>query len=304
MAPSDGRDPDTLLRNADMALYRAKEEGRGAYRFFEPAMDAKMQFRRALELDLRKALAMEEFELFYQPLVNLQTDEITGCEALLRWRHPERGLVAPMTFIPLAEDIGLIGPIGAWVLKQACREAATWPRNIKVAVNLSPVQFKNGGLVSEVIAALDESGLAADRLELEITETVLLQDTDATVATLNKLRDIGVRISMDDFGTGYSSLGYLRKFPFDKIKIDQSFIRDLADNPDSIAIVRAVASLSSSLGMCTTAEGVETEEQLLRLRAEGCTEVQGYLISKPRCATDVAVLLGQKRKAAKRPEAA
>ena len=295
VAPGDGNDPDTLLKHADMALYRAKEDGRGISRFFEPEMDAKMQARRKLELDLRKALALQEFELFYQPLVNLQSDKISGFEALLRWHHPERGLVAPATFIPLAEEIGLIGPIGAWVLKQACSEAANWPSHIKIAVNLSPVQFKNGTVVLDVISALGASGLAASRLELEITETTLLQDTDATVATLNQLRDLGARISMDDFGTGYSSLGYLRKFPFDKIKIDQSFIRDLSDKPDSIAIVRAVTGLGSSLGMCTTAEGVETAEQLQRLRSEGCTEVQGYLISKPRPANELADLLQQAR---------
>jgi diguanylate cyclase (GGDEF)-like protein/PAS domain S-box-containing protein len=291
VAPQDGQDPDSLLKNADLALYRAKEDGRGTYRFFESSMDAKMQLRRTLELDLRKALALKEFELFYQPLVNLQSGEISGCEALLRWHHPERGLVAPATFIPLAEEIGLIGLIGSWTLKQACSEAATWPSHIKIAVNLSPVQFKNGTVVLDVISALGASGLAANRLELEITETVLMQDTDATVETLNQLRELGVRISMDDFGTGYSSLGYLRKFPFDKIKIDQSFIHDLSDKPDSVAIVRAVTGLGSSLGMCTTAEGVETEEQLERLRSEGCTEVQGYLFSRPKPAAEIGLLL-------------
>ena len=265
IAPNDGNDPDRLLKNADMALYRAKEDGRGIYRFFEPDMDAKMQARRALELDLRKALALGEFELFYQPLINLETNAVSGFEALIRWRNPERGLVPPIEFIPLAEEIGLINPIGAWVLKQACTEAMRWPKQIKVAVNLSPVQFKSGTVVLDVIAALGASGLPAHRLELEITETVLLQDTEATISILNELRALGVRISMDDFGTGYSSLGYLRKFPFDKIKIDQSFIRDLSDKPDSIAIVRAVTSLGSTLGIATTAEGVETEEQLQQL---------------------------------------
>ena len=282
VAPDDGSDPDCLLKNADMALYRAKEDGRGTYRFFEPAMDAKMQARRALELDLRKALVLGEFELFYQPLVRLDTDRVSGFEALLRWRHPQRGLVPPGEFIPLAEEIGLIGPIGAWVLKQACAEATRWPDHLKVAVNLSPVQFKNGTVVLDVVSALSASGLDPRQLELEITEAVLLQDTETTVATLTELRNLGVRISMDDFGTGYSSLGYLQKFPFDKIKIDRSFIRDLADRPDAIAIIRAVTGLGSSLGMSTTAEGVETEAQLRQLREEGCTEVQGYLFSEPK----------------------
>jgi diguanylate cyclase (GGDEF)-like protein len=299
IAPNDGNDPDHLLKNADMALYRAKEDGRGIYRFFEPTMDAKMQVRRALELDLRKALVLGEFELFYQPLITLETDEISGFEALLRWRHPQRGLVAPAEFIPLAEEIGLICPIGAWVLKQACSEATSWPDSIKVAVNLSPVQFKNGTVVLDVIAALDRSGLSAHRLELEITETVLLHDTDATVSTLNQLRALGVRISMDDFGTGYSSLGYLRKFPFDKIKIDQSFIHDLSDKPESIAIVRAVAGLGSALGIATTAEGVETEEQLRQLREEGCTEVQGYLFSEPKPASELRSILQRLNPASK-----
>ena len=289
--PDDGDDPDSLLKNADMALYRAKEDGRGIHRYFEPDMDARMQARRTLELDLRKALALGEFELFYQPLVRLETNQVSGLEALLRWRHPQRGLVPPGEFIPLAEDIGLIGPIGAWVLKEACREATSWPSELKVAVNLSPVQFKNGTVVLDVVAALGASGLPAHRLELEITETVLLQDTEATIATLNTLRDLGVSISMDDFGTGYSSLSYLRKFRFDKIKIDRSFIRDLSEEPDSIAIIRAVAGLGSSLGIATTAEGVETEAQLHRVREEGCTEVQGYLFSKPIPADQVQLLL-------------
>ena len=291
IAPNDGDDPDCLLKNADMALYRAKEDGRGIHRYFEPAMDARMQARRILELDLRKAFALGEFELFYQPLVWLDTNEVSGLEALLRWRHPQRGLVPPSEFIPLAEEIGLIGVLGAWVLKHACHDAATWPDNLRVAVNLSPVQFKSGTVVLDVIAALGASGLPAGRLELEITEAVLLQDTESTVATLSSLRDLGVSISMDDFGTGYSSLGYLRKFPFDKIKIDGSFIRDMSERPDSVAIVRAVAGLGSSLGISTTAEGVETEEQLQRLRDEGCTEVQGYLFSKPIPADEVRLLL-------------
>jgi diguanylate cyclase (GGDEF)-like protein len=291
VAPNDGSDPDRLMKNADMALYRAKEDGRGVYRFFEAEMDARMQARRALELDLRKALALGEFEVFYQPLVLLDRNRVGCFEALLRWRSPERGLIVPDNFVPLAEEIGLIAPIGAWVLKQACGEAMKWPSDIKVAVNLSPVQFKTGTIVLDVLAALGASGLPASRLELEITESVLLQDTENTLSTLNQLKDLGLRISMDDFGTGYSSLAYLRKFPFDKIKIDRSFIRDLGDKPDTIAIVRAVAGLGSTLGISTTAEGVENENQLEQLRREGCTEVQGYLFSKPLPATEIASLL-------------
>jgi diguanylate cyclase (GGDEF)-like protein len=291
VAPSDGVDPDELLKKADMALYRAKEEGRGRYRFFEPEMDARMQRRRALELDLRKAMVLKQFEVYYQPLVNIETGKVACFEALLRWHHPERGMVAPNDFIPLAEEIGLINQIGSWVLREACKQAASWPDQIRVAVNLSPVQFKSKTLLLEVIGALADSGLGRGRLEVEITETVLLQDTEATIEVLNRLRDLGVRISMDDFGTGYSSLGYLRKFPFDKIKIDRSFVGDLSDKPDSFAIVRAVAALGISLGISTTAEGVETAEQLKQLKLEGCTEAQGYLISKARPAGELADLI-------------
>ena len=280
-APGDGRASDQLLRNADMALYRAKKEGRGTFRFFEAAMDAQLQARRALELDLRKALPAGEFELHYQPLVDTATEQACGCEALLRWRHPERGLIAPGEFIPLAEEIGLIVPIGEWVLHEACAQATTWPPHIKIAVNLSPTQFRSGNLVETVRSALDASGLPADRLELEITETVLLHENEANLAVLRQLRGLGVHISMDDFGTGYSSLSYLRSFPFDKIKIDQSFVRGLGEDTDCLAIVRAVTGLGRNLGMTTTAEGVETVEQMDRLRAEGCTEVQGYLFSCP-----------------------
>jgi diguanylate cyclase (GGDEF)-like protein len=291
IAPHDGDDPDQLLKNADLALYRAKEDGRSTYRFFEPEMDARMQARRALELDLRKALPLREFELFYQPLVTLFNGNISGFEALLRWRHPQRGMVPPAEFIPLAEEIGLITAIGAWVLKEACAEAAKWPPHVRIAVNLSPAQFKDRKVLLDVIAALAASGLSPHRLDLEITEIVLLQDTEATIATLNDLRQIGAHISMDDFGTGYSSLGYLRKFRFDKIKIDRSFIRDLAEKPDSVAIVRAVTGLGSSLGIITTAEGVETEDQLRQLRSEGCDEIQGYLVSEPKPAGELGPLL-------------
>jgi diguanylate cyclase (GGDEF)-like protein len=291
LAPGDGLDPDQLLKNADMALYRAKSDGHGLYRFFEPEMDARMQTRRRLEIDLRKAIANGEFELFYQPLVDMQTEYVTGFEALIRWHHPERGMIPPLDFISVAEETGLIIPMGDWVLRQACAEAATWPNDVKIAVNLSPIQFKNKGLLPSVISALATSGLSPNRLELEITESVLLQDGDATLAILHELRGLGVRISMDDFGTGYSSLSYLRKFPFDKIKIDRSFIFDMSDYSDSLAIVRAVIAMGNSLGIATTAEGVETPEQFKQLKLEGCTEVQGYLFSPPRPAAEVKDLL-------------
>jgi diguanylate cyclase (GGDEF)-like protein len=290
IAPDDASDPDKLLKNADLALYRAKSDGRDSYRFFEPDMDAKMQLRRTMEIDLRRALKLGEFEVYYQPLITLKSEKISGFEALLRWHHPERGLLPPMEFIPVAEEIGLIGQIGAWVLKQACLEAATWPRDIHIAVNLSPGQFKHRAVVLDVVAALGASSIAPNRLELEITEAVLLQDTGSNIEILDELRNLGVRISMDDFGTGYSSLAYLQKFPFDKIKIDRSFVSDL-DRPKSIAIIRAVTGLGSSLGMQTTAEGVETERQLKTLKEEGCTEVQGYLFSKPVPAAQAALLL-------------
>jgi len=298
IAPNDGTDPDKLLKSADMALYRAKNEKRDSYRFFQPDMDARMQLRRKMELDLRRALALGEFEVYYQPLITLKTEKISGFEALLRWHHPERGMVPPMEFIPIAEEIGLIGQIGAWVLRRACLEAATWPDDIHIAVNLSPAQFKHRAVVLDVVAALGASGLPARRLEVEITETVLLQDTEATVGILDELHNLGVHISMDDFGTGYSSLAYLQKFPFDKIKIDRSFVKDLSERPQSIAIIRAVTAMSISLGMKTTAEGVETEEELQTLKEEGCTEVQGYLFSKPVPAAQ-AMLLLQSRKAMK-----
>ena len=291
LAPDDGLDPHALLRSADMALYRAKADGRNVYRFFEAEMDARMQARRSLEIDLRKAIATGEFELLYQPIVDLQTHRISGFEALLRWQSPTRGLLVPADFIPLAEETGLIVPLGNWVLRQACMDAVEWPRDVTVAVNLSPAQFRNKQLILTVMSALAASGLSAGRLALEITETVLLQDAETTLAVLQKLREIGVRIAMDDFGTGYSSLSYLRKFPFDKIKIDQSFIRDMPDHGDSLAIVRAVVAMSSSLCIGTTAEGVETYQQLERLKSEGCTEAQGYLFSPPRSAADVKIWL-------------
>jgi diguanylate cyclase (GGDEF)-like protein/PAS domain S-box-containing protein len=291
IAPTDGTDPDQLLKNADMALYRAKADGRGTYRFFEDDMDARAQSRRTLELDLRAAVACGQFELYYQPIQTIGTGEIIAFEALARWNHPIRGMIQPPDFIPLAEQTRLIVPIGDWVLRTACSEAAGWSRKIRIAVNLSAVQFKNRKLVESVQAALSESGLAPDRLELEITETILLHDYEGTLATLRALRNLGVQISMDDFGTGYSSLSYLQSFPFDKIKIDQSFIRELANREESMAIVRAITGLGKSLGISTTAEGVETREQLRLLRAEGCTEVQGYLFSPPCPAAEVETLL-------------
>ena len=293
IAPTDGVNADQLLMSADMALYRAKADGRATYRFFEPEMDARMQARRRLEIDLRKALVNGELELYYQPLVNLKTDAICGFEALLRWNHGERGMVQPLDFIPLAEETGLIVPIGEWVIRQACEEAAKWPSDVTVAVNLSPAQFKGLSLSQTVVSALARSGLAPARLELEITESVLLANTNSTYATLHGLRELGVRIAMDDFGTGYSSLNYLRSFPFDKIKIDRSFIRDLSSSANSIAIIRAVTGLGSNLGMTTTGEGVETQDELECLRQEGCTEAQGYYFSKPRPASELHTLLAR-----------
>lgn len=296
--PTDATDPNQLLKNADMALYRAKADGRGIFRFFEPEMDALMQRRRTMELDLRRALVAGEFELYYQPLVNLETGAICGFEALLRWNHPERGLIPPLDFIPLAEETELIVPIGEWVLRQACQEAAKWPSDIRVAVNVSSVQFKTN-LAMTVTSALARSGMAAQRLELEITESVLLLNSETTLATLHQLRDLGVRISMDDFGTGYSSLSYLRSFPFDKIKIDSSFVHNLAGDEDSMAIIRAVTGLGSSLGMATTGEGVETQDEVDYLKSEGCTEAQGYFFSKPAPASEVLKILSNRADQAK-----
>ena len=293
IAPADGREPDVLMKNADLALYRAKADGGGTYRFFEVEMDARMQARRVLELDLRKAVVQGEFELYYQPIIDVKTGQITSCEALIRWHHPERGMIPPAEFIPVAEETGLIVPIGEWVLRKACAEAARWPKHVTIAVNLSPAQFKSRNLVQTVISALAASGLSPGRLELEITELVLLQDNEGAFAILHHLRDLGIKIAMDDFGTGYSSLGYLRSFPFDKIKIDQSFIQDLPGKEDSVAIVRAVVGLSSSLGITTTAEGVETKEQLASLTSEGCNEFQGFLFSRPRPAAEVERILSE-----------
>jgi EAL domain-containing protein (putative c-di-GMP-specific phosphodiesterase class I) len=258
---------------------------------FDPEMDAIVQARRILECDMRAGFVRNDFKLFYQPLVNLQTKKVTAFEALMRWQHPDRGLVSPGEFIPVAEEMGLIIQLGEWALRRACAEAMEWPSEIRVSVNLSPLQFSKGNLVSIVMSALASSGLPASRLELEITESVLLEKSERNIAILNQLRSLGVRISMDDFGTGYSSIGYLRSFPFDKIKIDQSFVRDLLVDERSLAIVRAIAGLGVSFGMTTTAEGVETEAQMRCLNLEGCIEVQGYLYSKPVPADEIGRVL-------------
>ncbi|HXW72369.1 MAG TPA: EAL domain-containing protein [Methylocella sp.] len=292
IAPNDSENAEDLLRNADMALYRAKMDGRGCCRFFAPEMDARLRERRLLDLDLRHAVAAGEFVLHYQPLYDAASEKINCFEALLRWQHPKRGMVPPMDFIPLAEEIGIIVQIGEWVLRQACTDAAQWPGDIRVAVNLSPVQFKQASLPHVVASALADSGLLPRRLELEITESVLLHDSEANMAMLHALRALGVRIAMDDFGTGYSSLSYLRSFPFDKIKIDRSFVNDLASTRgDAATIIKAVAGLGTNLGMETTAEGVETEAQFMAVREQGCTQVQGYYFSRPLPREKVADLL-------------
>jgi diguanylate cyclase (GGDEF)-like protein/PAS domain S-box-containing protein len=296
LAPGDSADADALLKNADMAVYRAKADGRGTFRFFEPEMDDRMQARHRLEVDLRAALQNGQLKLHYQPLVDLRTGQVTGFEALMRWPHPERDWIPPTEFIKVAEETGLIAPLGAFVIQQACIDAASWPRGVKVAVNLSPLQFRYGTLFQQVTDALRRSGLSASRLELEITETLLLEKNDQVVATLHALRALGVRISMDDFGTGYSSLSYLRSFPFDKIKIDQSFVRDLCTNEDSQAIVRAVVRLGESFGIIITAEGIENESDLQCLIEDGCNEGQGYLFSKAMPANEIIQFLTNKRK--------
>jgi EAL domain-containing protein (putative c-di-GMP-specific phosphodiesterase class I) len=274
------------MKNADMALYKAKAEGRRTYRFFEPDMDAAVQARRVLELDIRRAMTNGEFELYFQPIMRVTETSVAGFEALLRWKHPTRGFVPPSEFIPVTEDIGLINELSAWVLRAACREAVRWPEPLKIAVNLSPLQFRSRGLIDAVITALEESELDPERLELEITESVLLQENEQTLGTLHLLRELGIRICLDDFGTGYSSLSYLRSFPFNKIKIDRSFVRDLGTREDCQAIVTAIVHLARSLGMDTTAEGVETEQQFAMVRAQGCSEAQGYLFSPARTARD------------------
>ncbi|HYS85566.1 MAG TPA: EAL domain-containing protein [Bradyrhizobium sp.] len=298
LAPQDGTDLDQLIKNADLAMYAAKADGRRTHRFFEPAMDASAKARLTMEQDLRQALADGGFEIHYQPLVDLGHNEVTGCEALLRWRHPERGMISPAEFIPVAEDTGLINELGEWVLRTACAEAASWPDHIRIAVNVSPVQLKCQTLALKIIGALAASGLPASRLEIEITEAVLIRDDEAALAILHQLRTIGVRIALDDFGTGYSSLSYLKRFPFDKIKIDRCFIGDIAEIDGSSAIVQAVVNIAAARKMTTTAEGVETLEQQELLRTLGCTEMQGYLFSAAKPGPEVRKLFGPRRERA------
>jgi diguanylate cyclase (GGDEF)-like protein len=281
LAPTDGLDPDRLLKCADLALYRAKGEGRDTFCFFETAMDSEMQARRATELAIREALARDEFALFYQPFFDIVRGDVIGFEALLRWKHPTRGIVAPGEFIAVAEETGLIVPLGEWVIRQACREAAQLPGTSRVAVNVSAAQFRSPNFVQFVVTTLAETGLSPARLELEITETLLMHSNDAVLEALHLLRGLGIRIALDDFGTGYSSLGYVRSFPFDKIKIDRSFVNELGKSSDCAAIVRAIVSLGAGLRIPTTAEGVETTAQLDFVRACGCSEAQGYLLGRP-----------------------
>ena len=287
---------DEILKSADLAMYRAKDDGRGVngpgtYRMFDPTMDEAAQSILRLKSDLRRALSQNEFELHYQPIVSAETNQVKSFEALLRWRHPKLGMLGPNVFLPIAESTGLIVQIGDWILRQACRQATEWPDEIKVAVNLSPVQFQRGAIVATAVSALAEAGLAPDRLEIEITESVLLDKTDRNLRILESLRELGVRISMDDFGTGYSSLSYLRNFPFDKIKIDQSFVRSLSQDGRSMTIVTAIAGLGQSFGIPTVAEGVETEDQIECLTMKGCSELQGRYYSMPVPANEIKALL-------------
>lgn len=288
--PYDAITADDLLKKADIALYQAKSEGGRIYHRFDADMSAALELRRGFEQDLRRALENNEFELHYQPLIDIDSKSVFGCEALIRWRHPVRGYVQPAEFIPIAESTGLIVEIGEWILRTACAEAAHWPAPIKVAVNLSPIQLTKTGLVEAVVAALSAANLDPRRLELEIIESTLLGNTEPVLRTLWDLKKLGIEIAMDDFGTGYSSLGYLRKFPFDKIKVDRSFVTDMASSNESIAIVRAVVGLATGLGMTTVAEGVETAEQLGSLKAEGCEQAQGYFFSRPRPAPEIRAM--------------
>jgi diguanylate cyclase (GGDEF)-like protein len=291
LAPIDGTAPYELLKKADTALYGAKANGRGTSCFFEESMNAALHARRDMEMGLRQALAHDEFQMNYQPLVDARSHRVTGFEALIRWHHPEKGLISPDAFIPTAEASGLIGAIGEWTLRRACLDAMAWPDEVKIAVNLSPSQFKDRNLVPKVRAALDASGLPAHRLELEITESVLLNDSTTVLAILHEIKALGVQIAMDDFGTGYSSLSYLRSFPFDKVKIDRSFIKDLPNDHNAMAIVRAIVGLSLSFGMSVTAEGVETDTQAVQLALEECDHLQGFLFSRPIPAADVPALI-------------
>jgi diguanylate cyclase (GGDEF)-like protein len=292
MAPQDGKTVEELLRHSDVALYKAKAEGKGRFRFFKPEMNSLMQARRMMEIDLRAAIDTRQLDVYFQPLMDVSTGRISACEALVRWTHPTRGPVPPNDFIPLAEETGLIIAIGEHVLRTACKEAASWTHDLLVAVNLSSVQFRAGDLPAQIASILNETGLEAKRLELEITESILIEDKDHVMEMLTAIRSLGVRIALDDFGTGYSSLSYLSSFPFDKIKIDRSFIRDVPDRPDSAAIVRAILTLAETLEMSTTAEGVERVEELDWLREHGCDQAQGFLFSRAVPARDLALLLG------------
>jgi diguanylate cyclase (GGDEF)-like protein len=298
IGPADGPDADALLKNADLALYRAKQDGRGVFRFFEPALDAAARKRRQLELDLREAVATGQFRLAFQPIYDLRSERIGCFEALLRWDHPTRGTVSPADFIPVAEETGLIVAIGEWVMHDACRQAMHWPEHVRVAVNVSPLQFRNSAFASIVLQALGRAGLSPNRLEIEITESIFLEGEGPTVSLLHRLREIGVRIALDDFGTGYSSLSYLRSFPFDKIKIDKSFVQSVSSDPGAVAIVKAIVDLATALDMETTAEGVEDPTQLSTLRGQGCSSIQGFLFSKPVGADETHGLIDRLRRAA------
>jgi len=298
IGPQDGATAELLMRNADLALYQAKDDGRGAYRRYKADMNEQKQARRIIEYELRNALEKDQFELHFQPLVNLSTNEICGFEALARWRHPEKGLITPDAFIPIAEECGLITQIGAWTLRQACMVAAPWPSNLKVAVNVSPVQLRDANLMQHVVRAIAASGIAPGRLELELTETACLNDDASMLNILHQIRNMGVRIATDDFGIGYSSLSLLQKFPFDKIKIDRTFVQEMSKSASSLSIVRAVVALAKGLGIPSTAEGVENPEQLASVIAEGCTEMQGYLLSRPIPAKDVLKFLSSRQQGA------
>ena len=280
-APMEWCDADTLLRHADIALYHAKKAGRGSFRFFDPKMYRELQNRRELESDLRHAIERGELDVYFQPIVDLKSNAIVSCEALARWRHPRLGFVPPLRFISLAEDMGLIQEIGSWILRRACTVAQTWPKNIRVSINLSSHQFDGQGLIATMAGIIDETGIAPNRIELEITETTLLRDTDHVLEVLANLKTLGVRIALDDFGTGYSSLSYLHRFPIDKIKIDQSFVREIAVKPEAAAIIESINLLAGKLGLVTTAEGIETEAHTVLLRVLGCDEGQGYYFDRP-----------------------